>query len=107
MAHGASPGERRGGRAKGTPNKATAERRDALNEALKLAREHLGPEEIELLGKSPANLMRFAAIEAAKAGLWREATAMARDAAPYFDKKLAPTDTGDGDDNRTTIIIKG
>src|SRR5437588_3287443 len=98
MAHGSFPGERRGGRLKGTPNKATAEKRDTLNEALKLASEQLGPEEMALLAKSPANLMRFAAMELAKAGLWREATAIAKDAAPYFDKRLAPTDTGDGDD---------
>jgi hypothetical protein len=60
-----------------------------------------------LLAKSPANLMRFAAMELAKAGLWREATAIAKDAAPYFDKRLAPADTADSEDNRTTIIIKG
>jgi hypothetical protein len=73
MVHGSFPGERRGGRLKGTPNKATVARKNALNEALKTVRDRLGPEAIEQLGQSPANLMRFCSIEAAKAGMWQEA----------------------------------
>jgi hypothetical protein len=37
MPHGAAPGERRGGRQKGTPNKAAKIRHDTANQALILA----------------------------------------------------------------------
>jgi hypothetical protein len=42
MPRGAKPGERRGGRAKGTPNKKTAEAMQAAQEAGRVLAEHLG-----------------------------------------------------------------
>jgi hypothetical protein len=59
---GSKPGERRGGRQKGTPN-------DTL---------------------TPARLQLIAMREAAKAGFVASALAIARDVVPYYDAKLAP-----------------
>jgi hypothetical protein len=87
MPRGASPGERRGGREKGVPNKATAEKRAGVEAALAVAFAALGPERIDQL--SPAQLQLIAMREAAKAGYVQAALAVAKEAAPYFDAKLA------------------
>lgn len=98
---GAAPGERRGGRAKGTPNKAkTVEREDIAN-ALKVAFANIGPEAID--GMTPAQMLRFSAREAAKAGFIQAACALAKDAAPYFDRRA----DGEEAEGGVTIMIEG
>ena len=84
---GSKPGERRGGRQKGTPNKATKARKDDLHQALALVFTKLGPDIIDTL--TPARLQLIAMREAAKAGFVASALAIARDVAPYYDAKLA------------------
>jgi hypothetical protein len=81
MPHGAAPGERRGGRAKGTPNKKWLAVESALTAALNL----IGPDAID--GLKPADFLDLAWKELAKAG--QAAIAVARDAAPYFTAKLS------------------
>src|SRR5436305_14044982 len=98
MGHGGA--REGGGRPKGSPNKATLAKKDMLDEALQAANQHLTPEAIDQLAQSPANLMRFVSAQAAKAGLWRDAASIAKDAAPYFDKRLAPAESAEGDENR-------
>lgn len=88
MPWGASPGERRGGRQKGTKNKATAARAADLHQFLATAFAALGPEAIDCL--TPAQLQLIAMREAAKGGFIPAALSIAKDAAPYFDPKLAP-----------------
>jgi hypothetical protein len=85
---GSNPGERRGGRQKGTPNKATKARKADLHHALALVFAKFGPEFIDTL--TPARLQLIAMREAAKAGFVASALAIARDVAPYYDAKLAP-----------------
>lgn len=104
MPQGSAPGERRGGRQRGTPNKATAEKKADLHAALALAFARLGPEEIDKL--SPAQMLRLAAHEAAKAGFVQAALSIAKDAAPYFDARPSPTD-GAGDSSQEVIEIIG
>jgi hypothetical protein len=84
---GSKPGERRGGRQKGTPNKATTARKADLHQALALVFAKFGPEFIDTL--TPARLQLIAMREAAKAGFVASALAIARDVAPYYDAKLA------------------
>jgi uncharacterized protein YciW len=84
---GSKPGEHRGGRQKGTPNKATKARKADL-QALALVFAKFGPEFIDTL--TPARLQLIAMREAAKAGFVVSAVAIARDVAPYYDAKLAP-----------------
>jgi hypothetical protein len=100
---GSAPGERRGGRQKGTPNKAKAEERTNIADALKVAFADIGPEAIDNL--TPAQMLRFAARAAAKAGFIQAACALAKDAAPYFDRRA----DGDDDDKEAglTIVVKG
>lgn len=100
---GSAPGERRGGRQKGTPNKAKAAQRESVAEALKVAFAALGPIAIDEM--SPAEIMRLASREAIKAGHVLSGVAMAKDAAPYFDAKLVPTNHDANSDY--TIIVKG
>lgn len=104
MPSGAVPGERRGGRQKGTPNKATAKKKADLQEALKLAFAALGPDGIDEL--SPAELLRFASREAAKAGFIQAAASLAKDAAPYFNARpsAAPL-PGDETVQRQSYIV--
>jgi hypothetical protein len=87
MPHGAAPGERRGGRQQGTPNKAAKIRHDTANQALILAFARLGPEKIDTM--SPANLQLYAMRELLKLGHCQAAMALAYRVAPYFDPKLA------------------
>jgi hypothetical protein len=81
MPHGAAPGERRGGRAKGTPNKKQLTIECALATALKL----IEPRTFD--GMKPADFLDFAWKALAKAGLGQAAIAVARHAAPYFTPK--------------------
>lgn len=104
MPRGAAPGERRGGRQKGTRNKATAERDEDLDTALAAAFAALGPDFID--GLSPAMLQLIAMREAAKAGFIRAAAAMADRAAPYFDAKKASEAVKD-DSGNAVVIVRG
>ena len=103
MPHGSAPGERRGGRQKGTPNKATAARRADVQTALTTAFAALGPEYIDQL--SPAMLQLIAMREAAKAGHIQAALAIAKEAAPYFDAKA--TAAGSGKDDGAIVEVRG
>ena len=62
----------------------------------------IGPEAIDHL--SPAEMLRFSAHAAAKAGFIQAACALAKDAAPYFDPRATSDDAAD---NQMTIVIKG
>ena len=88
MPAGAAPGERRGGRAKGTPNKATEAKRGAEAKALDEAFLLLGPSLVK--GMSPARVMRYAMETLLLAGFSQAALVYAEKVAPYFDAKLAP-----------------
>jgi hypothetical protein len=94
---GSKPGERRGGRQKGTPDKAVAERQTLLDQALADAFAALGPDHIEKL--TPAQYQDRAWKEAAKAGHHRAAFAMAGQVAAFFDAKKAPVAAPTGDPN--------
>lgn len=97
MARGASPGERRGGRQKGTPNKATVEREQKLSEARERILVTLAPEQIAAM--SPLDIMLQAMQIEAQSGDWRAAAALAKEAAPYLHAKMSPkTDGGDSPD---------
>jgi hypothetical protein len=102
LGSGSAPGERRGGRAKGTPNKAKAAERIGIAEALKVAFANIGPEAID--GMTPAQMLRLSMREAAKAGFIQAACALAKDAAPYFDRRA---DGGDEAVTGVTIRIIG
>lgn len=102
---GSKPGERRGGRQKGTPNKAKTEERIGIAEALKVAFADIGPEAIDNL--SPAQMLRFAARAAAKAGFVQAACALAKDAAPYFDRRAGVEGEEGSGDTGVTIVVKG
>jgi hypothetical protein len=105
MPRGAAPGERRGGRQKGTPDKATAERQALLDQALADAFAALGPEFIDTL--SPAQYQDRVWREAAKAAHHRAAFVMAGQAAPYFDAKKVAAPSGSDDDPAAVTITGG
>ncbi len=86
---GAKPGERRGGRARGTPNKATVDREAALAAAHRRATD--GMTEAERASLSPLDVMLLAMRIAVQEGDWRLATSVAAAAAPYVHPKLAAT----------------
>ena len=105
MPRGAAPGERRGGRQKGTPDKATAERQALLDQALSDAFAVLGPDFIETL--SPAQYQDRVWREAAKAQHHRAAFVMAGQAAPYFDAKKVAAAGGAGEENKAIVVTGG
>jgi hypothetical protein len=86
---GAKPGERRGGRVAGTPNKATVVRQEMLADVTAKAIEDLTAEQIDRL--SPLDIMLMAMRASAKAGNLTAAAAAAKEAAPYVLPKLAST----------------
>ena len=83
---GSRPGERRGGRRKGTPNKAKVEQERKLAEVYERARAELRPKDI--LAMSPLDVMLHAMTIAARSENWPVAAAMAKEAAPYIHPKL-------------------
>lgn len=103
MPRGAKPGERRGGRTKGTPNKATAERQEDLDQALADAFAEFDQDFINNL--SETEFQRLAWRAAVKAGHIRAAFAMSKEAAPYFVARPAPKHPDDEAAN--VIIIRG
>lgn len=103
MPNGAAPGERRGGRQKGTPNKAKANESEERDKAMRAAFALLSHDEIDKM--SPAQILRFSARAAAKAGYWQVSNAFAKDAAPYYDARAEPSI--DGRDQTVRIVIEG
>ena len=100
---GSKPGERRGGRQKGTPNKATIDRDAKLAEAKERVLCGLTPELIAAM--SPLDIMLQAMQIEAQCGEWRAAAALAKEAAPYLHRKKAAEGEEVGDDR--TIIVTG
>ena len=86
---GSKPGERRGGRQKGTGNKAVAARQAALEDAERRATEGMSPDEIKLL--SPLDVMLLAMRTAVQEGKLSSALVAAKEAAPYIHAKLTST----------------
>jgi hypothetical protein len=84
---GSKPGERRGGRKAGTPNKARVNREEAAAEAERRATEGMSPDEIADL--SPLAVMLLAMRTAVKDGKLSVAAAVAKEAAPYLHPKLS------------------
>lgn len=104
MPRGAAPGERRGGRKKGTLDKATVEKQDAFNRAAAAALSLLDPKVVKSL--TPANLMRLCMTAAAEAGLMNAALVIAEKCAPYFDPKLGAVDVTKSD-TKTVVVVRG
>lgn len=90
-------GRKTGGRQIGTPNKATAARQAAEADAAAL----IPPELIDRL--TPAEYLDVAWKALAKAGLVTQAISVAKEAAPYFNAKLAPKPERSGDDDVATL----
>ena len=94
---GSAPGERRGGRQKGTPNKATVARaiellerirldKDAASKPIKVALEKI--EDMQIAVMSPREIMLHAARVFADRGDWQAASLAARRAAPFYHPLL-------------------
>jgi hypothetical protein len=83
---GSKPGERRGGRAKGTPDKATAARQAAMAAAVADCFDSMTSEEIDVL--TPAEVMLLAMRHAVRSRDILLAVNLAERAAPYFNRKL-------------------
>jgi hypothetical protein len=92
MAQGSKPGERRGGRTKGTPNKRSAEQREKLAAG----------------GLLPLDVMLFVMRNAYQLGDYETALDSASKAAPYVHPRLAATQvTGiDGGPMEMSLQIK-
>ena len=98
---GSKPGERRGGRQKGSLNKATIERDQKLAEARDRVLASLTPEMIAAM--SPLDVMLQAMYLEAQTGEWRTAAALAEKAAPYLHSKKIAASEGADDDKTVTI----
>jgi hypothetical protein len=86
MPRGSAPGERRGGRAKGTPDKATAARQAAMAAAVADCCAKMTAMEIAAL--TPKQVMLLAMQSALKSGDVLLAVNIAERAAPYYDAKI-------------------
>src|SRR5580704_5935890 len=84
---GSKPGERRGGRAKGTPDKATAARQTAMAAAVADCFATMTAVEIE--GLKPKQVMLMAMHSAMKSGDVLLAVNIAERVAPYYDAKIS------------------
>ena len=102
---GSKPGERRGGRQKGSRNKAKIELEAKLSEAR--GRAVAGITTTEIAAMSPLDIMLRAMQIEAQTGEWRAAAALAKEAAPYLHAKLAPKQEDCGDENDQTVKITG
>jgi len=104
MARGARPGERRGGRAKGTPNKRTAKLEEATERAAQVLAEHLG--EHGFPGDAHAVLMAIYKDTRVDTALRIDA---AKAAAPYEKPRLNTVDHGikQGSGARFSMTIEG
>jgi hypothetical protein len=86
MPRGSAPGERRGGRAKGTPDKVTVARQAAMAAAVADCFASMTDAQIEAL--KPKEIMLRAMHTAAKNGDSLLAVSIAERAAPYYDAKI-------------------
>ena len=86
MPRGSAPGERRGGRKKGTPDKATAARQAAMQAAVANCFASMTAAEIEAL--TPKEIMLLTMQAAAKNGDALLAVNIAERAAPYYNSRL-------------------
>ena len=104
MARGAKPGERRGGRAKGTPNKRTAALEEATQRAAQVLAEELGEDAFP--GDAHALLMAVYKDKRVDMPLRIEA---AKAAAPYEKPRLNAVDHGikKGSGARFKMVIEG
>ena len=104
MPRGAKPGERRGGRTKGTPNKRTAALKEATECAAQVLAEELG--ENAFTGDAHALLMAVYKDKRNPVDLRVEA---AKAAAPYEKPRLNTVDHGikQGSGARFSMIIEG
>lgn len=98
---GARPGA---GRPPGSLNKATEDRAEIFRRVMAVAFGEFSQEFIDSL--SPAQAMRVAMRIAFRNKLVPEGLQLAKDAAPYFDRKLAPMEVQQSEDDRT-VVIKG
>lgn len=105
MPRGAAPGERRGGRNKGTPNKATAQREADYEQSLATAFSLLGPEAIDLL--DPVEFQQIAWREAVKAGFIRPALVIAKEVSQYIRARPTPKRESEEEDEAEVRIIGG
>ena len=101
---GSKPGERRGGRQKGTRNKAVLEREAIAAAALSEAVALIPPEIIDAL--SPADFLNVAWRALAKAGEIGSAIAIAKEAAPYFNRKKAPEPSDAPADGQKIVLVE-
>ena len=101
---GSKPGERRGGRKVGTRNKAVVERERIAAAALSEAVALIPPEIIDTL--SPADFLNVAWRALAKAGEIGSAIAIAKEAAPYFNRRLAPEPSDVATDGRKVVLVE-
>lgn len=92
MPAGSAPGEHRGGRGKGTRNKATIEREHERAAALAHATAQVteGIDLSAVRSMRAVEVMRTAMLIHANAGNWDKASAWAKEIAPYETAKLAP-----------------
>lgn len=97
-------GRKTGGRQKGTPNKATVARSAARHKAIATAVALLGDDVIDNM--LPADFLNLAWRSLAKKGMIAEAVPIAKEAAPYFNAKLAPKEDAGGSDD-SGIIVNG
>lgn len=100
---GAAPGERRGGKQAGTPNKITLHRKEEFDKCVHAAILEIGLEKLDAM--TPAEYMRAVVFAAARAGLHQAAISVARDAAPYFNPKLSSSIL-EGVDPKGTVSVK-
>jgi len=96
-------GRKTGGRVAGTPNKATAEKQQTVDDALAEAFALLGPVAIKELMPAAAHL--YAGRSLIIAGLVRPGLALLEVAMPFYDaKKVARPEAGDDSDGRILIV---
>ena len=86
---GSKPGERRGGRQKGALNKSTLALLAAQEQALKDAAALIPADTIDAM--TPAEFLNAAWKALAKINQLAQAVTIAKEAAPYYNTKLAPT----------------
>ena len=95
MPRGSAPGERRGGRKKGTPDKATAARQAAMQAAVADCFATMTAAEVEAL--TPKQVLLLAMQAAVRNGDVLLAVNIAERAAPYYDAKITKAEVATRD----------
>lgn len=104
MPRGSALGERRGGRKKGTPDKATAARQAAMQAAVADCFATMSAAEIEAL--TPKEIMLRAMHAAAKNGDTLLAVNIAERAAPYYNSRLTKADLTNRDLTLEELVLR-